>query len=53
MKDPERLFNASMDGNARRAIDFHEGDAVNERALKNLILEAVELNEATAAKKRK
>ncbi len=44
MKDPRKLFNASLKGNALRAIDFHEGDAVDEAALRALILEAVELN---------
>ena len=44
MKDPRKLFNASLEGNARRAIDFHEGDKVNEGALKALIREAVTLN---------
>jgi hypothetical protein len=43
-KDPKKLFNASLNGNALRAIDFHEGDTVDEAALKALILEAVELN---------
>ena len=37
MKDPHKLFNASLEGNARRAIDFHEGDKVNEAAFKALI----------------
>lgn len=46
MKDPKKLFNASLDGNARRAIDFHEGDAINEAAFKALIREAVALNKA-------
>lgn len=44
MKDPEQLFNASLDGNARRAIDFHEGDEVDEAAFVALIREAVALN---------
>jgi hypothetical protein len=44
LKDPSGLFNASLDGNVRRAIDFHEGDAINERALKALIRAAVKLN---------
>lgn len=43
-KDPARLFNASLDGNARRAIDIHENDTINEAALKNLIRAAVALN---------
>jgi hypothetical protein len=53
LQDPARLFNASLEGNVRRAIDLHEGDAIDEKALKALIREAVELNEATAAKRRK
>ena len=44
MKDPKKLFNSSLEGNARRAIDFHEGDRVNEAAFKALIREAVGLN---------
>jgi len=46
LKDPSGLFNASLDGNTRRAIDFHEGDKINENALKALIREAVALNQA-------
>ena len=46
MKDPEGLFNASLEGNARRAIDFHEGDEVGEAAFVDLVREAVALNEA-------
>ena len=44
LKDPARLFNSSLDGNVRRAIDIHEGDKVNETALKDLIRAAVALN---------
>ncbi len=44
LKDPSRLFNSSLDGNVRRAIDFHEGDEVNTKALKALVREAVKLN---------
>ncbi len=44
LKDPAGLFNASLDGNARRAIDIHEGDEVDESAFKALIRQAVELN---------
>ena len=44
LKDPSGLFNSSLDGNARRAIDIHEGDKVDEEALKDLIHAAVELN---------
>jgi hypothetical protein len=45
LKDPFRLFNSSLEGNARRAIDIHEGDKINETALKNLVREAVALNQ--------
>jgi hypothetical protein len=44
LKDPSRLFNSSLEGNTRRAIDFHEGEAINEKALKALIRAAVALN---------
>ncbi len=44
LKDPARLFNSSLEGNVRRAIDLHEGDKVNEAALKDLIRAAVALN---------
>jgi hypothetical protein len=44
LKDPSRLFNSSLEGNVRRAIDIHEGDKVDEAALKNLIRAAVALN---------
>ena len=44
MKDPKKLFNMRLDSNTVRAIDFHEGDPVDEAALKALILEAVGLN---------
>jgi hypothetical protein len=44
LKDPARLFNSSLDGNVRRAIDIHEGEKVDEAALKDLIRAAVELN---------
>jgi hypothetical protein len=47
LKDPSGLFNSSLDGNVRRAIDFHEGDKVNEKALKTLIRAAVALNTAS------
>src|SRR5689334_23457879 len=49
LKDPGKLFNASLDGNVRRAIDIHEGEKVNERAFKALIKAAVAAN-ASAAK---
>lgn len=44
LKDPSRLFNSSLEGNIRRAIDIHEGETVNEAALKDLIRAAVALN---------
>jgi hypothetical protein len=44
VKDPAALFNASLEGNLRRAIDIHEGDKINEAAFKSLIREAVALN---------
>jgi hypothetical protein len=44
LKDPSRLFNASLEGNVRRAIDIHEGDKINEAGLKDLIRAAVALN---------
>lgn len=50
LKDPARLFNSSLDGNVRRAIDIHEGEAVNESAFKTLIREAVALNSAGKSK---
>ncbi|ANH75653.1 MULTISPECIES: DUF1801 domain-containing protein [Ralstonia] len=46
--DPAGLFNSSLEGNTRRAIDFREGDKVNEKALKALIQAAVALNQSTA-----
>src|SRR5947209_14781834 len=45
LQDPSGLFNSSLDGNARRAIDFFEGDKINERALKNLVRAAVDYNQ--------
>ena len=44
LKDPSRLFNSSLEGNTRRAIDIHEGDTIDEKALKALIRAAVALN---------
>ncbi|HEY2816194.1 MAG TPA: DUF1801 domain-containing protein [Casimicrobiaceae bacterium] len=49
LDDPSRLFNASLEGNTRRAIDFHQGDEINEEALRALIRAAVELNAAAQA----
>src|SRR5690349_660527 len=46
LKDPSRLFNASLEGNMRRAIDIHEGNKINEKALKALIRAAVALNKS-------
>jgi len=48
LKDPSSLFNSSLDGNTRRAIDFHEGDRIDDKALKALIRAAVDLNTAKA-----
>jgi hypothetical protein len=50
LKDPKKLFNASLEGNMRRAIDFHEGAKVDEKALKALIRDAVALNQAKKKK---
>jgi hypothetical protein len=46
LQDPARLFNSSLDGNTRRAIDFHEGEKIDEEALKNLVRAAVTLNKS-------
>ena len=51
LDDPAGLFNSSLEGNMRRAIDFHEGDKVDARALKNLIRAAVACNQAKSKKK--
>ena len=48
LKDPSGLFNSSLEGNTRRAIDFHEGDTLDEKALKALIRAAVALNTSSA-----
>jgi hypothetical protein len=53
LKDPARLFNSSLDGNVRRAIDIKEGEEVDESAFKALIREAVALNTASKSKKSK
>jgi hypothetical protein len=50
LKDPARLFNASLDGNVRRAIDIHEGEEVDESAFKALVRQAVALNRAGKSK---
>ncbi len=49
LPDPAGLFNSSLDGNVRRAIDVHEGDKIDEKALKALVRAAVALNKAKAA----
>jgi hypothetical protein len=51
LSDPDKLFNAGLEGNARRAIDFFEGDKINERALKNLVRAAVDRNQSKSKKK--
>ena len=51
LEDPSSLFNASLDGNVRRAIDIHEGDKIDEKALKALIRAAVSLNTSSAAQR--
>ena len=51
LEDPNHLFNSSLDGNARRAIDLHEGDALDADAFQALIRAAVTLNESSAAAK--
>ncbi len=53
LKDPARLFNSSLDGNARRAIDIHEGEAVDARAFKALVRAAVDLNTSGGAARRR
>src|SRR6516164_4099341 len=47
LKDPSGLFNSSLDGNTRRAIDFHQGETIDEEALKTLVRAAVTLNKST------
>jgi hypothetical protein len=51
LRDPTRLFNSSLEGNTRRAIDFHEGEAIDEKALQALVREAVALNRSGKAGK--
>lgn len=53
LEDPAGLFNSSLEGNTRRAIDFHEGDKIDEKALKALIRAAVALNTSSAAQRAK
>ena len=51
LEDPSGLFNSSLDGNTRRAIEFHEGDKIDEKALKALIRAAVALNTSSAPRR--
>ena len=51
LEDPSGLFNSSLEGNTRRAIDFHEGDKIDEKALKALIRAAVSLNTSSAVQR--
>ena len=51
LADPSRLFNSSLEGNMRRAIDIHEGEKINERALKNLVRAAADHNQTKKQKK--
>jgi len=51
LPDPDKLFNAGLDGKVWRAIDLFEGDKVNERALKNLVRAAIDYNQSKAKKK--
>src|ERR1700740_1354267 len=53
LKDPDRLFNSSLDGNARRAIDIHEGEEVDESAFKALVRQAIALNGSGKSKPRR
>jgi hypothetical protein len=53
LNDPKRLFNASLDGNVRRAIDIREGESVDEPAFKALVLEAAALNSSSKPKRAK
>ena len=52
LADPEKLFNAGLEGNQRRAIDFFEGDKINERALKDIVRAAIEYNQTRKSKKK-
>jgi hypothetical protein len=51
LADPDKLFNAGLEGNARRAIDFLEGDKINQRALKDLIRAGIDYNQSRLKKK--
>ena len=48
LKDPSGIFNSSLEGNTRRAIDFHEGEKIDEKAFKTLVRAAIALNRSTA-----
>jgi hypothetical protein len=50
LKDPARLFNSSLEGNVRRAIDIHEGETINEHAFKALVRQAVAVNSSAKSK---
>lgn len=50
LNDPARMFNSSLEGNARRALDFHEGEEIDDEAFKGLIREAVALNQSSRKK---
>ena len=53
LDDPKKLFNSSLEGNVRRAIDIHEGERIDEVAFRRLILEAVKVNSAKRLVKKK
>jgi hypothetical protein len=53
LEDPSGLFNSSLEGNTRRAIDIHEGEKINEKAFKALVRQAIDLNTSNAAKRTK
>jgi hypothetical protein len=53
LDDPACLFNSSLEGNVQRAIDFHEGDKIDEKPLKALIRQAVELNVRAKSRRKK
>jgi len=53
LKDPARLFNSSLEGNVRRAIDIHEGEKIDEKAFKALVLQAIAVNSAAKSKRRR
>jgi hypothetical protein len=53
LDDPKKLFNSSLEGNTRRAIDFRQGEKIDEKALKALLRDAIALNEASATKRPK